>query len=83
MIQTQSEGGFLVSGLTLIKDFNQRFGTRFSDEEYDTIAGLLTSHFGHMPALGEEIALGGLLFRVSKADSRRLLQTVVQIEHAS
>ncbi|MCW8827935.1 MAG: CBS domain-containing protein [Gammaproteobacteria bacterium] len=66
------EGRFTVRALTTIEDFNDHFGSRFSDEEFDTVAGLVMGAFGHMPKRGEEIELEGLRFTVQRADNRRI-----------
>jgi len=66
------EESFSVRALTPIDDFNDHFGTDFSDEEFDTIAGLVMSAFGHMPKRGEQIDLSGFRFTVQRADNRRI-----------
>jgi magnesium and cobalt transporter len=63
---------FTVRALTPIADFNEFFGTHFSDEEFDTIGGLLMQEFGRLPRRGETIKVGGLVFRVVRADRRRI-----------
>ncbi len=63
---------FHVKATTTIEDFNEYFGERFSDEEFDTIGGLVLQAFGHVPELGETVELGALRFEVLNADSRRL-----------
>lgn len=63
---------FHVKAMTAIEDFNEYFGERFSDEEFDTIGGLVLQAFGHVPELGETVELGALRFEVLNADSRRL-----------
>ena len=65
-------GQYRVKALTEIVDFNQAFGTDYSDEEFDTIGGLLLKRFGRVPKRGEQIAFDNLTFRVLRADSRRL-----------
>ena len=55
-------GLYRVKAQTEIDDFNATFGTEFSDEEYDTVGGLLLSRFGRLPKRGEEIVLDGLRF---------------------
>ena len=72
LIAAQADGHFVVDALTPISDFNERFGTDFDDDEYDTIGGLLTAAIGHLPEAGEELTLGRLGFRVARADARRL-----------
>jgi magnesium and cobalt transporter len=63
---------FTVHALTPIADFNAFFGTEFSDEEFDTISGLLMQEFGRLPRRGETIKVGGLIFRIVRADRRRI-----------
>jgi magnesium and cobalt transporter len=71
-------GLYRVKAQTSIEDFNSTFGTEFSDDEYDTIGGLLLNRFGRLPKRGEEIELDGLHFRVQRADSRRLHSLLVE-----
>ncbi len=68
---------FQVSALTPLDEFNETFGTRFDEEDADTIGGIVLHAFGHMPERGESIELNGLTFKVSKANSRRLVQLQV------
>jgi len=81
-IQPQADGRFLVNAMTPIADFNDRFESRFPVEEYDTLGAMIASEFGHVPQPGEEIALGGFLFRVTKGDARRVQQFAVRIHEA-
>ena len=67
-----AEGRFRVKALTEITDFNETFGTEFSDEEFSTIGGLVVSKFGHLPKRGESITFNNLQFTALRADSRRL-----------
>jgi len=67
-----SESRYLVKALTDIEDFNEHFGSRFSDEEFDTIGGVLMNAFGHLPKRGESIEFGGMRFQILRADSRRI-----------
>jgi len=71
-IQPLGGGRYLVQALTTIDDFNESFGSDFSDEEFDTIGGLVVSAFGRVPEIDERIDLGGWYFAVTAADDRRL-----------
>ncbi|MCC5856758.1 MAG: CBS domain-containing protein [Ectothiorhodospiraceae bacterium] len=71
-ILSQREGSSIVKALTPIEDFNEHFGTGFSDEEFDTIGGLVAHHFGHVPRRGESVVIGHQRFEVIRADSRRI-----------
>lgn len=68
---------FSVSALTTIEDFNLFFSTSYSDEEVDTIGGLVLQSFSHLPKHGEVVTIDGYQFKVSLADSRHLIQLLV------
>ena len=72
LIAAQADGQFVVDALTPIGDFNERFGAKFPDDEYDTIGGLVTEAIGHLPESGEELTLDRFQFRVTRADARRV-----------
>jgi magnesium and cobalt transporter len=71
-IQRQSENRYTVPALTEIEEFNAEFGTDFSDEEVDTVGGLVISGLGHLPKRGETYTVGRYAFRVQQASSRRI-----------
>lgn len=71
-ILQRSETSYVVKALTPIEDFNEYFNTEFSDEEFDTIGGLVAREFGHLPKRGESVTIGRLLFKVIRADNRRI-----------
>ena len=71
-IRRESDRQFAVRGATRIGEFNEFFGTRFPDEEFDTVAGMVTQHFGRLPRRGETALLEGYEFRVVRSDRRRL-----------
>jgi len=65
-------GQYRVKALTEIADFNAEFGTRYDEQEFDTIGGLVLSRFGRVPKRGEQLSFDNLVFKVLHADSRRL-----------
>ena len=71
-IKSHVEGDFTVKALTPIDEFNEFFKASFSEEEYDTIGGIVTQHFGHLPERDEEINIKGFQFKVLNADNRRI-----------
>jgi len=71
-IRREGERTFSVPALTRIEEFNETFGTRFSDEEFDTIGGLVLHELGRMPRRGEAVEIGGLELKVHRADRRRI-----------
>ncbi len=71
-ILKRSEMEYTAKAHTPIDEFNQYFGTDFPDDEFDTIAGLVSKALGHMPKRGERVDIGQFSFKVVRADSRRL-----------
>ena len=65
-------GRYRVKATTEIVDFNEKLGVTFSDEDFDTVGGLVVNLFGRMPKRGELVESKGLSFQVLRADSRRL-----------
>jgi len=74
----EANGRFRVKAQTEIADFNSHFGTDFADDEFDTVGGLVLQAFGRLPKRGETTTIGGLRFRVVRADSRRLYTLQVE-----
>ena len=77
-IQRGDDGQFTVLGLTRIEDFNEFFDVTLSDEEYDTVAGLVMHELGRLPRRGEALDFDGFRFRVQRADRRRIHAIKVQ-----
>jgi len=71
-IVPEKGGQYRVKALTDIADFNTAFGTHYSNQDFDTIGGLVMSRFGRVPKRGEQIGFDQLTFKVLRADSRRL-----------
>ena len=77
-IISDGAGHYRVKADTEIEDFNEVFGTGFSDEEYDTVGGLVIQVAGQLPKRGDRIQLGEFTFTVLRADSRRLYSMLVE-----
>ncbi len=71
-------GNWRVKAATEIADFNEALGTDFSDEEFDTVGGLVLKAAGQLPKRGDSIAIGDFIFTVLGADSRRLHSLLVE-----
>jgi magnesium and cobalt transporter len=71
-ISSNGNGSYIVQALTPIDDFNAHFSTNFSDEEFDTIGGIIMHEFGRVPKRDDTIQLDTLEVRVTTADNRRV-----------
>ena len=77
-ILADRSGRYRVKAITEIGDFNEHFKTTFSDEDYDTVGGLVVGRFGRLPKRGESIANEGFTFQVLRADSRKIHSLLVE-----
>jgi magnesium and cobalt transporter len=71
-IRKLSDNDYLVRALTPIEEFNEFFGAKLSDEEFDTIGGIVMQAFGHLPRRNEIAEVDGFHFKVLNADSRQI-----------
>lgn len=74
-VQRQPNGDFLVAGVTTINRVNEVLESQISEDEYDTVGGLVFGLLGHVPTIGEFIVEHQWSFRVEQLDGRRI-QTV-------
>jgi magnesium and cobalt transporter len=71
-IKKHNDNVCAVKALTPIEEFNHYFASEFSDEEFDTIGGLVMHRFGRLPRRGEVLSIDRFRFKVLNADSRRI-----------
>jgi magnesium and cobalt transporter len=73
-IKPLGKNRYKINALTEIEDFNEAFECVFSDEDYDTVGGLLLAEFGRVPERGEDVVLAERFrFRVTASDNRRII----------
>ncbi|MDF1691256.1 MAG: transporter associated domain-containing protein [Zhongshania sp.] len=71
-IRKITDNDFVVQALTPIDDFNDYFNAKLSDEDFDTIGGLLLKSFGYLPTRNEVARLDNYEFKVVNADNRQI-----------
>lgn len=71
-IRKVADNDFIIKALTPIEDFNAYFNSQFSDEEFDTIGGLVMQAFGHLPQRNETTMLKHYRFRILYSDNRQI-----------
>ena len=67
-----------VKALTEIEQFNDILETDFSDQDVDTIGGLVANHLGRVPRKGDIFDIGNLRFEVLRADARQVHVLLVE-----
>ncbi len=77
-IKAHGESQFILKAHTPIEVFNETVNSDFSNEDYDTIGGIVMAKLGHLPKRGEHILIDGLMFTILHADMRgiKLLECV-------
>ncbi|WP_392566918.1 CNNM family magnesium/cobalt transport protein CorC [Utexia brackfieldae] len=68
-----------VRALTPIEDFNEIFQTTFSDDDVDTVGGLVMQYIGRLPIKGEIVTIDAYQFKVTVVDKRRIIQLNVTV----
>jgi len=68
---------YAVDAITEIADFNEYFDVGFSDDEFDTVAGLIIDELGHLPKVSEKVTINQFNFTVIAGDSRKITQLEV------
>lgn len=69
----EGEAGYWdVLGSTEIDKIERLFDLELEDDDYTTIAGLVTSEAGYIPKIGESLRLRGLDIEVLKADEKKI-----------
>ena len=82
-IMPHTDNTYTVKAHTPVEDFNQYFGVGFSEDDFDTIGGIVTQHFGHLPKRDEKVAVEEFKFTVLNSDNRRirLLRVRTPVDH--
>lgn len=77
-IRPDAFGRYRVKAQTALEDFNRAFSTHFSDQDFDTVGGLVLRHLGRVPKRNETVSIDGVRFHILRADSRRLYTLLVE-----
>lgn len=73
-IQVLPNSEILVSGKLTIDEVNEKLGTNFSKEHYDTIGGFTFGLLGREPNIGDEVEVSGYVLKVEIKDKQRVQQ---------
>jgi magnesium and cobalt exporter, CNNM family len=73
-----AENLYSVSGLILTEDVEKFFNINVDDEMNDTIGGVVFSQLGRAPAVGDDIEVSGIAFRVDALDGMRIDRLLVR-----
>ena len=77
-IQIRSETELLIQGDTAIDELNDLFDWHLSDQEVDTIGGLISNEIGRIPTAGDTVTIHGLQFSIEKTKGRAVASVVLK-----
>ena len=75
-------GRVRIGGSFPIEQFNARFGTDLSDEDYHTVGGFLFGELGRAPLVGDVVSFEGIRFEVAGVDGPRITEVDVDLTRA-
>ncbi|MCF6289355.1 MAG: CBS domain-containing protein [Proteobacteria bacterium] len=74
LIQKLDETTFMINALLPVEEFNEYFGSKFRNDEFDTIGGIIVNSEGRVPEVSEIVVFNEYSFEVTASDNRRLQQ---------
>ena len=77
-IQIRSETELLIQGDTAIDELNDLFDWHLSDQEVDTIGGLISNEIGRIPTAGDSVTIHGLQFSIEKTKGRAVASVILK-----
>lgn len=73
---------FIISGQFALDELEEYLGLQFSpNDSYETVAGLLMTHFGRIPNKGEEFVIKGIRFRVESVKGPKIKKVKITLEN--
>jgi CBS domain containing-hemolysin-like protein len=79
-VEQIDEDTVIIDGTFPIDDFNERFNTGLSDDDYHTMAGFVFGLLGRQPEAGDTIMHDGMRFDVLEVEGSRILKLGVTFE---
>jgi magnesium and cobalt transporter len=77
-VQLDASGRYRVKAQMPADAFNEAFDCHFDEHTAQTVGGQIVHYLGRVPRRNESVELNGLLFRVVRADNRRLYMLMVE-----
>src|SRR3989338_5450606 len=71
-IQVLPNSDIILDGKLNLDELNEKLGTDFSKEHYDTIGGLTFGLIGKEPNIGDEVESNGYILKVEAKDKQRI-----------
>jgi CBS domain containing-hemolysin-like protein len=74
-----SNGVYIVDGTVTISDLNEELDLRLSDDEIETVGGLIYDLVGSLPAKGQVLEHDGIRFTVQEIEGQRIVKIKIDL----
>lgn len=82
-ITDEGGGAFVMSGRAAVDEVADRMDVTLEREGFDTLGGLLLSHLGRMPYIGEQVDVGDLRAEILEVERRRITKVRLRRREAA
>ncbi len=72
------ENTYIVSGMLSISEINDIMDIEITEEEFDTISGMVLSLSGKIPDVGDEVWFENINFKIEEVDDKRISKIRIQ-----
>ena len=77
--ESVSERRLRVDGSLLLDELNQHFDIDYTEEEVDTVGGLIMAHLGRIPVVGDVVELNGIRYIVEQVAGRAVDSALIEL----
>ncbi len=74
----RSDGAYIVSGMTSLRDLSERLEIEFDVDEIDTVGGFVMHKLGYVPKGGERFLYKGWVWEVERVRGNRVIQVIIK-----
>jgi len=78
-IVKSSDGVYIVDGTVTISDLNEELDLRLSDDEIETVGGLIYDLVGSLPVEGQVLEHEGIRFTVHEIEGQRIVKVKINL----
>ena len=78
-IEETSENHYIIDGMTLLEDLEEKFGIDFREKEFETINGFLIAKLDKIQDENDELSVlvDGYCFQIHKVENHRIKEVLV------
>jgi CBS domain containing-hemolysin-like protein len=79
LMTSGKDGRIHLRGELLVTDVNEYLNLNLTDDEADTLGGLVFSELGHLPEVGNEVTFGNIIIKVEAMEGRSIAEVSLEL----